>query len=96
MADNEERIYIGIINPKGDFCPVPAGCCNSFCDCCNGGLTRQEAIEVMAKAIYVHFVENSVAIGLAADWEDLKQPLVKKFYIETAEAALNVLLEGGK
>ena len=56
------------------------------------GISRQEAIEIMAKAIYVHFVENSVAIGLATDWENLKQPMVKDFYIETAEAALNALL----
>ena len=51
MTDNEERIYIGIINPKGDFCPVPVGGCNSFCDCCNGGLTRQEAAEKIKDAL---------------------------------------------
>lgn len=50
MADSEERIYIGIINPKGDFCPVPYGTCNSLCDNCKGGITRQEAIKRIAKA----------------------------------------------
>lgn len=110
MENKEERILIDIIEPglncvyrmdndpkglslckhNGEEEPVSEKDCNN----CLEGMTRQEAIEVMAKAIYVFFVENSIAIGLAADWEDLKQPLVKKFYIETAEAALNALLEG--
>ena len=77
----EERIYIGKINwqePLG-FCPVPMGECNSFCEDCQGGMTRQEAIERMAKAMCQRDNEGNT--------DDYKN------YIEYGKAALNALLE---
>ena len=32
MAEKEERIFIGFINPEYNDCPVPYGQCNSICD----------------------------------------------------------------
>lgn len=78
MADKEERIYIGIIDPKGDSCPVPYGTCNSLCDNCKGGMTRQEAIEVMAKEIYKRrWIEsecknkNTLGFSICKDYAEL-------------------------
>lgn len=87
MADKEERIYIGIINPKGDFCPVPMGCCNSFCDCCNGGMTRQEAISKIETRLKV-FLDNL----------QKNKDKVMPWYTtrDIAEVVLNALLEGWK
>lgn len=51
MAEKEERIFIGFINPEGDACPVPYGKCNSLCDHCQGGMTRQEAIEKISERL---------------------------------------------
>ena len=89
MADKEERIYVGIINPKGDFCPVPYGTCNSLCDNCKGGMTRQEAIEKMAKGIHHYewyFDEKELPF-----WEELNED-IRQDYRNQAEAALNALL----
>lgn len=79
MAEKEERIYIGKINwqePLG-FCPVPLGECNSFCEDCQGGMTRQEAIERMAKALFESIVETQAQCSC----------------LNMAETALNALLE---
>lgn len=60
MADKEERIYIGMINPEGDSCPVPYGTCNSLCDNCKGGMTRQEAIGIISNAL-INFKYSNTA-----------------------------------
>ena len=90
MADKEERIYIGIIDPKGDFCPVPYGTCNSLCDCCKGGMTRPEAIEVIAKAIF-----SKSGFPKDCIWEEINEETKTAFRLYAREA-LNALLEGGK
>ena len=61
--NKEERIYIGIIDPKGDFCPVPYGTCNSLCDNCKGGMTRQEAITAIVKALKKEKIKCFVVKG---------------------------------
>lgn len=88
MTDKEERIYIGMINPKGDFCPVPMGECNYLCDCCNGGMTRQEAIEKMAKALCLSVIRSAELCKKNCD----KPCIMWKSYEIYAEAALNALL----
>ena len=85
MADKEERIYIGIINPKGDFCPVPYGTCNSLCDNCKGGITLTEATERIAKAIC-----KSDGICKNHDCENCTEWSGNDILV--AEAALNALL----
>ena len=54
MADKEERILIIQWNIKHDICPAPTEyqCGTSkSCDDCKVGMSRQEAIERMAKAL---------------------------------------------
>lgn len=50
--------------------------------------TRQEAIERMAKALYVHQYQN-----MPPRWEDDDNGY-REIYLKRAEAALNALLEG--
>lgn len=85
----EERIYIGKINwqePAG-FCPVPMGECNSFCEDCQGGMTRQEAIERMKNA--------GLKYACRANGRDIPEE-VHHHYANMMEAALNALLEEEK
>lgn len=103
MAE-EERIYVGIIDPKGDACPVPYGTCNSLCDNCKGGMTRQEAINKMAKAICMqdNLLESCKHCITQCDKQKQKnmcEHILKKrkdniepSYFDKAEAALNALL----
>ena len=54
MADKEERILVIQWNIKNDICPAPTEyqCGTSkSCDDCKVGMSRQEAIERMAKAL---------------------------------------------
>ena len=54
MADKEERILITQWNINYDICPAPTEyqCGTSkSCDDCKVGMSRQEAIERMAKAL---------------------------------------------
>lgn len=55
-------------------------------------MTRQEAIERMAKALVEYEKTNNPN---ACEWNDLKER-AKDIYRERAEAALNALLEKGK
>ena len=93
MADKEERILITQWNINYDICPAPTEYqCGTSKSCydCKVGMTRQEAIERMAKALEEKS-EQMVRECLNSDpynnpWgaEDL------------AEAALNALLEDKK
>jgi hypothetical protein len=78
MANKEERIIIAVAEPS-----LLEGGADKIYPC----MTRQEAIEVMAKA----FCET----GAPNTWNSVTEEN-KIFYLAVAEAALNALLEGGK
>lgn len=93
MAEKEERIYIrqyGEDNPC-DACEYKSG---DECDFCvknyewNASITRQEAIEKMAKAICSHKVGKCPEKEFHCNncWADSNYAI--------AEAALKALLEG--
>lgn len=97
MADKEERILILTTkNKNGDCeCVTQDGChINDSCAICNVGMIRQEAIEVMAKAM-CHCPYPSCEDCIA---EKKKEACKQAFegVKELAEAALNALLEGVK
>lgn len=95
MVEKEERIYIGFINPEGDACPVPYGKCNSLCDNCQGGMTRTEAINRMAKEIARQYDPRKPnKEGYEKVWKQELFPATKKYYLKQAECVLNALLEG--
>lgn len=81
MADKEERIWLefDIPKPKG---AIEATRCTT--------MTRQEAIEKMAKAIFTQIW------GLPNNRFDLAKSSVKVRNRKLAEAALNALLEDKK
>lgn len=90
MADKEERILITQWNINYDICPAPTEyqCGTSkSCDDCKVGMSRQEAIEKMAKAIFTQIW------GLPNNRFDLAKSSVKVRNRKLAEAALNALLE---
>lgn len=93
MAEKEERILITQWNINYDICPAPTelqcGTAKS-CDDCKVGMSRQEAINRMAKAI--------CASNMAPDclWECETCDRWKGSDKEAAEAALNALLEEQK
>ena len=94
MADKEERIVIIQWNIKHDICPAPTEyqCGTSkSCDDCKVGMSRQEAIERMAKSLFK--VDNVLALDIK--WSQLKKSK-QLVYKEFAEAALNALLEDNK
>ena len=103
MADKEERILIDVINPgincvyrldndpkrqslckhNGNMEPVTAKDCRN----CEEGMTRQEAIESMAKAICkIYCACKYDACGNCTEFLEHYTP-------DLAEAALNALLE---
>lgn len=90
MAEQEERILIVQWNINHDICPAPTeyqcGISKS-CDDCKVGMSRQEAIERMAKAIQSIAVDRG---GLDLDDDTVFDPRM------FAESALNALLEGNK
>lgn len=94
MAEKEERILITQWNINYDICPAPTelqcGTAKS-CDDCKVGMSRQEAINRMAKGLFK--VDNVLALDIK--WSQLKKSkqLVYKVF---AEAALNSLLENKK
>lgn len=85
MADKEERISV-IVYEK-DPCENCPGNPMTDCQVCekdlryDSGITRQKAVEIMAKAIYFK------ACGTMKDYARCK-----KVYIPFAEAALDALL----
>ena len=94
MADKEERILITQWNINYDICPAPTEyqCGTSkSCDDCKVGMSRQEAIERMAKSLFK--VDNVLALDIK--WSQLKKSK-QLVYKEFAEAALNALLEDKK
>lgn len=96
MAEKEERIYVrkyGEDNPC-DTCDDTSG---EECDFCvenyewNASISRQEAIERMAKSVYDTF-SGCAHITPFEQVEDK----YKQGYYKRAEAALNALLEEDK
>ena len=90
MADKEERIVIIQWNIKHNICPAPTEyqCGTSkSCDDCKVGMSRQEAIERMAKALEEK-AEQMARECLNSD--PCNNPLGAE---DLAEAALNALLE---
>ena len=56
MSNKKERILITQWNVKDNTCPVPVNSqcyTTKSCDDCKVGISKQEAIEVMAKAMFV-------------------------------------------
>lgn len=78
MEDKEERIIIAVAEPS-----LLEGGADKIYPC----ITKQEAIEVMAKA----FCET----GAPNTW-DLVEKDYKRFCLAAAKASLNALLEGVK
>lgn len=119
MAEKEERILIDVINPgincvyrldndpkgqslckhNGNMEPVTAKECRH----CDEGMTRQEAIEKMARAGWmatvcakngiIHF--NVTKEQWDEEWDKLRKDY-KKVYYAGAEAELDALLEADK
>lgn len=98
MADKEERIRgelrIQIKQFLWPDCKECGGKCKTakaikFCKDCQPGILKQEAIEVMAKAICK--TEQYDMTGVCCDEICLKW----KYFLPQAKAALNALLEGG-
>lgn len=96
MVEKEERIYIskhGENNPC-DTCEDTSG---EECDFCmenyewNASITRQEAIERMAKSLFK--VDNVLALDIEFEQLTKQKQLTYKVF---AEAALNALLEADK
>lgn len=109
MADKEERILI--LSTKGECSAILQEGCHiaDSCSLCNVGITRQEAIEVMAKAICRE--DNCLdscaecILGFGSTAEEKEQFCQKQIimsrdlsasYVSRAEVALNALLEGVK
>lgn len=111
MADKEERILIDVINPgincvyrldndpkgqslckhNGNMEPVTAKDCRN----CEEGMTRQEAIESMAKAICKQTNYQCSVCEVGNDKEKCEEWIVFQYKTQ-AEAALNSLLEDKK
>lgn len=77
MADKEERIIIAVAEPS-----LLEGGADKIYPC----MTRQEAIEVMAKAIF-----EDCELIKGKNWEKADD-IVKKVYCSMANASLNALL----
>ncbi len=103
MAEKEERIVCRVIE-KGyacDYCfSRPAhkyyqcsisnnDCTYDICKQCSLGMTRQEAIERMSKALFK--VDNVLALDIEFEQLEKQKQLTYKVF---AKAALNALLEG--
>lgn len=95
MTDKEERILILTTkNKNGDCeCVTQDGChVNDSCAICNVGMTRQEAIEVMAKAIFEWQRPGCRGdVPIEDVWNNEQEG-----YEKLAEVALNALLKGVK
>lgn len=105
MAKEEKRILIDVINPgincvyrldndpkgqslckhNGNMEPVTAKECRH----CDEGMSRQETIDLMAKALVEYEKTNNPN---ACEWADLKER-TKDVYRSRAEYALNAILE---
>lgn len=101
MADKEERIVIIQWNINYDICPAPTEyqCGTSkSCDDCKVGMSRQEAIKKMAKALRKKLFKNEVPT------QKIKEQGLEKAYYEyvdfcctaIAEFELDALLGGKK
>ena len=95
MEEQEERILVLTTHNKDGECEcvMQDGChANDSCDICNVGMTRQEAINRMTKAIYTFEI-----IACSHDECGNKQCEnceTWKWCKNISEAALNALLEG--
>ena len=96
MAEKEERILITQWNINHDICLAPTEyqCGTSkSCDDCKVGMSRQEAIEKIAKAICRIDGDDCETCGFNGNEKGCKQYLEIGNYITMAEVALNELLE---
>ena len=91
----EERIILTI---DDGYCQEKCSCfpiaCSAECEHLDKptfSYTRQEAIERMAKAI---FVSERIHYQGSLNWEDYKESAKDMFWRKRAKAALNALLEG--
>ena len=83
----EERIVILTTNSKENscHCVLEEGChVSDSCALCNVGMPRTEAIERMAKALYLFNRED--------EWYKEHADMYSKYMNKIAEAALNALL----
>ena len=89
MAEKEERIYVYRFIDDDGICPLEEFCTKfpGQCEHCKEIPTRTEAVEKMAKA----FFKSWYGEGFEQEHHDLKRR-----YRESAEAALNALLEEDK
>jgi hypothetical protein len=97
MAEKEERIRVLIAKNPCNECSVKK--CTRKCTFGllfekAPGITRQEAIERMAKALYAHTWKSKTPMVRVQNWEIGVTDQNKKKYLGLAEAALNALLEG--
>lgn len=90
MADKEEMILILTTKNEDGECATQDGCfANDRYAICSASMTRQEAIEVMAKAIFNKCYEYTYK------WEVANEE-TKTIFRLYAREALNALLEGEK
>lgn len=82
MAEKEERIWIDYPLPKNSGAIESRRCTT---------MTRQEAIERMAKALIKADYPHAQEVIWDMRW---KEEASKDYYLIMAEAALNALLEG--
>lgn len=76
MAEKEERICITKLGPNPSDCFLIDNTCDGMCVRCTQGMSRQYAIEKMAKALRSNIVETQAQCSC----------------LNMAEAALNALL----
>lgn len=83
MSEKEERIFIGTVE-EGEV----AEWCVASSEC----MTRSEAVERMAKAIYVDAWKRRTPLIRVTNWEYGFADNMKKKYRLAAEAALDALV----
>ena len=87
--------------PSGFYCnkdiawkPITENACKNCKEGRYQGLTREQAIEKMAKAICITYGEDCETCRFNGNEKGCKRYLEFQNYIAMAEAALNALLEG--
>ena len=104
MSEKEKRILILTdTDPIGlcdkahafqyDFCPFTGNGKKTCREVCGLGLPRSEAVERIAKAIYVDTWKRRTPLIRVTNWEYGFADNMKKKYRLAAEAALDALVE---
>lgn len=89
-TDREETCPFYSVCDGVDDCGV-LGLKYNTCKVCNAGMTRTEAVERMAKAIF----QRDNVLSLDISFDELEQ-CTKVYYLKLAELALDALLGGKK